>query len=239
MQMYQVIDSSGQAFGPASLELLRQWAAESRLTPEMVVVDLETARQGQAREMLAGLVVFVNTAPVDPPVTPAEPAQVPSYSYQGNDEPGHSPTLRNRAAAFLIDLLLGTSLYLALRFGLVYLLLPRAETGSWTMLGYVDYLFIPLTAAYFLLRDSIYPAQSIGKRISRIKVLSTNGKPLTPMQSALRNIAAAPMILLPIPILGYLALSVLILAAFGEILMVMTQGKRFGDTLANTKVVNE
>lgn len=237
--MYQVIDQTGQAFGPASLDLLRQWAAERRLTPDMIVVDQTTGMQGLAGDMLVGKGVFIDPIPPseDEPVMSMPPPQ--AYAVQGGTDPGGLPTLQNRAAAFFLDMILGTSFYLTLRFGLTFILLPSVDTTRFSLLLYVDYLFIPATGLYFLFRDAIYNDQSIGKRLSKIRIETTNGKKITPMHSALRNIAAAPMILLPIPYLGYLALALLILAGMVEAFMVLTQGKRFGDGLAMTKVVNE
>jgi uncharacterized RDD family membrane protein YckC len=237
--MYQIIDQSGQKFGPASLDILRQWANERRLTPDMIVIDEATGQQGLAGDMLVGMGVFIDPVPPssdDPVVTNTPPA---GYAVQGGNEPGGLPTLQNRAAAFFVDLVLGTSFYLTLRFGLTFLLLPKVDTTQMSILLYVDYLFIPATGLYFLFRDAIYTDQSVGKRLSRIKVATTNGKKITPMHSALRNISAAPMIFLPIPFVGYLALAMLVLGGLAEAFMVLTQGKRIGDGIAMTKVVNE
>jgi uncharacterized RDD family membrane protein YckC len=253
--MYQVIDQTGQAFGPVALETLRQWAAENRLTPEMTLVDHATGQQGNAGEMLATLGVFGAHAPgpIAPPAPTATPGaytrpveqpqpinvQPVSYAYQGSSESGAPPMLQTRAVAFFIDFLLGMALYSVSTF-LPALLLVRFDTSAWGIWNYIGYVWIPILMIYFLVRDCLFPAQSIGKRIARLKVVSTTGAQVGAVQSVTRNIAALPLFLLPIPYIGpYVALPILILLFIGECFMVMTQGRRFGDTLAHTVVVNE
>jgi uncharacterized RDD family membrane protein YckC len=92
---------------------------------------------------------------------------------------------------------------------------------------------------YFLVRDALLPGQSLGKRIAGLKVVSTKGQSPTVTHSILRNISAAPLVLLPMAVwLNYTAITLLAVLFIGECFMVMTQGKRFGDTLAFTSVVN-
>ena len=234
--MYQVIDHSGQTFGPAPIETLKAWAVERRLTPDMIVVDQATGKQGVAADMLLGMGVFL-----DPIPAPSEPAiQVPqiSYSYKGSTEPGKPPMLQTRGVAFLIDFILGMSFYAAMHNVLV-MLFDQFNTTSWSFINYTDYLIVPIVGIYFLARDFFFPGQSVGKRIAKLKVVSTNGRPLSVTQSALRNITAAPIVLLAIPYVAYVAMPVVLLCVIGDGFMVMLQGKRIGDTLAFTSVVNE
>ncbi|HVT10661.1 MAG TPA: RDD family protein [Fimbriimonadaceae bacterium] len=233
--MYQVVDRSGQTFGPAPVDVLRHWAFEHRLTPDLIVIDTATGQQGLAGDMLRGMGVFIDPLPPDP-----DPVVVPpvSYAFQGSTASGQPPVLQTRAVAFFIDFLIGVLVYQALH-GLFAMLFVRFQTAGWGILDYMDYLFIPASACYFLFRDVFFPGQSIGKRIAGLKVVCHNGKPLTPMRSLQRNLWATPIFFLAMPGLGYLALAAALLAFPIDSFLVLTQGKRFGDTLAGTIVVNE
>lgn len=232
--MYLVVDTSGQSFGPAPIETLRQWAIERRLTPDMTVIDQTTGSQGLAADMLLGMAVFLDPIPPEEPSTPIQPV---SYAFKGSDDPGQPPTLHSRASAFFIDFLFGMMVYGALHalFGMLFV---RFEYTAWSIFGYLDYLFIPMVAIYFVLRDAVFPSQSIGKRIARLKVVTSKGKPISAIHSILRNITAAPIALLPFAFLNYLAIVLLIVGFIAECFMVMTQGRRIGDHLAHTTVVN-
>src|SRR4051812_8787213 len=109
--MYQVIDSSGQTFGPAPVETLKQWAIERRLTPDMTVVDETTGQRGLASDMLVGLGVFIDPIPPSEPAQHTGPVQPISYAYKGSTESGEPPTLQTRFVAFFIDFLLGMMVY--------------------------------------------------------------------------------------------------------------------------------
>lgn len=253
--MYQIIDRAGQTFGPAPVDILKQWAIERRLTPDMTVVDQTTGKSGLASDMLLGTGVFLDPIPpgadpqpaqtpphVDPilqdPDPAVQPIQAVTYVHKGSTKPGQAPTLQARAVAFFIDLIFGLMVYVGLYAAIWNFLFVRFETITWgARLGF-DYFGIPLTMAFFLFRDAFFSNQSIGKRIANLKVVTTNGKALTPTHSIIRNIVAVPLLFLPIPGVTYVAMVLLILGALGECFMVLTIGKRFGDGLAFTTVVN-
>jgi uncharacterized RDD family membrane protein YckC len=237
--MYQVIDPSGETFGPAPVDVLRQWAVERRLTPEMTLVDEATGQRGLAGDMLLGKGIFLDPLPPDP-TRPQVTAVVHTagYAYRGSSEPGRAPFLQTRAVAFFIDSMFAMTLYFTLHYGLWALLLSRIDYTNWGIFSYVDYLFIPVVLLFFLLRDCLFPGQSIGKRIAGLKVVTTSGKPLTPKQSVLRNIVAVPMFFLPMPYIAFVALGLLIVGFCAECFAVMTLGRRYGDGLALTAVVN-
>lgn len=94
-----------------------------------------------------------------------------------------------------------------------------------------------LLVAYWLCRDLLRP--SLGKKALGLEVVGVNGERPTDQQLLLRNI---PFVISPavgmIPILGtFAAPAVGLLVFVGELVMVITQGQRFGDQLANTQVV--
>ncbi|HWA84498.1 MAG TPA: RDD family protein [Fimbriimonadaceae bacterium] len=232
--MYQVLDRSGQTFGPAPVDVLRQWAFEHRLTPDLIVIDTATGQQGLAGDMLRGMGVFIDPLPPDPDPAVVQPV---GYTYQGSTAPGQPPMLQTRAVAFFIDFLIGMLVYQTLH-GLFEMLFVRFQTSGWGILDYLDYLFIPASALYFLFRDAFFPGQSIGKRIAGLKVVTATGNPPAPLASVKRNLWATPILFLAMPGLGYLALALILLAFPIDSFLVLTQGKRFGDTLAGTTVVN-
>src|SRR5579862_8946453 len=45
------VETGGQRFGPANLELLREWAREGRLTPDSILIEESSQRRFAAREL--------------------------------------------------------------------------------------------------------------------------------------------------------------------------------------------
>ncbi|MBY0507991.1 MAG: RDD family protein [Bryobacteraceae bacterium] len=94
-----------------------------------------------------------------------------------------------------------------------------------------------LLAAYWLCRDLLRP--SLGKKALGLEVVGMNGERATDQQLLMRNL---PFIIAPllsmIPFLGIVASpAVGLLVNVGELIMVITQGHRFGDQIAGTQVV--
>lgn len=95
---------------------------------------------------------------------------------------------------------------------------------------------------YFLLRDGIGDGQGIGKRLLGLQVInySTKGR-ISYADSARRNlIFALPSLLIIIPVLGWVAYAIVIVAVWiVEIHLVLrdAEGRRFGDKWAGTVVV--
>jgi uncharacterized RDD family membrane protein YckC len=106
-------------------------------------------------------------------------------------------------------------------------------------------------AAYMLLRDGFefdfMDRRSLGKKVMKLRPVRLDGQPMDLMASAMRNwmfaLGGLAALLVYIPILGWLLLIPVGLAAFGlgviEIVLVVTdaQGRRLGDRLAATQVV--
>ncbi len=234
--MYQVIDSAGNSYGSISIETLRQWVAENRLTPDMTIVDEASGARGPAGQLLAGKGIFPDAAP--PMQARSAPAPV-SYSYKGSTEPGMPPMLQTRAVAFFIDFMLGLMVYEVVQVLINILFAGIRSYETWTFWSYFGYFTPALVTLFFLLRDAFLPnGQSIGKRIAGLRVQSA-GAPINAMHSILRNIVALPLFMLPIPYVGaWFALPVTVLLFLADAFMVMTSGKRLGDAIAHTQVVN-
>jgi uncharacterized RDD family membrane protein YckC len=251
--MYQVVDSSGQIFGPVPLETLRQWAAENRITPQTVLIDQSTGAQAPAWQMLSGLGVFPEAAPIPPaaapqpghaaprPEMPAAQVQPISYAYKGSTEPGMPPLLMTRFVAFLIDYLFALMVYSIFDNTFSILMQRIDDAGSWAFWGYLRYFYPAVMMAFLLVRDALFPGgQSVGKRIARIKVQSTLGQPVTIVHSVIRNFSAIPLCLVTIKYVGaWVGFPLTMLLILIEAFMVLTTGQRLGDKVAHTTVVNE
>jgi len=89
-------------------------------------------------------------------------------------------------------------------------------------------LFIAVGALYLLFRDALFiPGQSIGKFLFGLRVISlADGRPCSRLHSTQRNF------ILLVPGLNIVAVVLESLAIRRD-----PQGQRFGDTLANTQVV--
>ncbi len=92
--------------------------------------------------------------------------------------------------------------------------------------------------AYLLISDGLFDGRSLGKKIIRLRVISTEtGNPATFRDSMVRNITLGfSLLLYKIPLLGWIfALLITVL----EFLLMLgnEEGLRLGDDLANTKVV--
>lgn len=139
----------------------------------------------------------------------------------------------------------------------------KADLGKRILAAIIDCLiavvpmFIPVIgaiagAAYILTKDAIvyvigkneeWKNKSIGKKLMGLKVVELSGQDVDIMVSSKRNITIAiGSILAIIPILGWIA-AVMVAPIIGiiECILVLTdpKGRRIGDKIANTQVVND
>jgi uncharacterized RDD family membrane protein YckC len=108
-----------------------------------------------------------------------------------------------------------------------------------------------LAALYILLRDGFdfefMDHRSLGKRIMRLRPLCDDGSPVTFGVSAARNwplvVTSLAVVLVLIPILGWLLIplawvgGLILLLVEGFLTITDEQGRRWGDRLAGTRVV--
>lgn len=147
--------------------------------------------------------------------------------------------LGSRFLAMLIDFGLLLLVIFALRILLVLFQVPLALVDfsfSVSVMGGVSVLLIfVLQWGYFIFFEQIWNGQTPGKRVMKVRVLQSNGGPVTFVQSSTRNILrvvdALPMIVPFLYPLGYL---VGFLCAW-----LHPQGRRIGDLLAGTVVVRQ
>jgi uncharacterized RDD family membrane protein YckC len=93
---------------------------------------------------------------------------------------------------------------------------------------------------YLLISDGLFDGRSVGKKILKLKVISlSDGSAASFKDSTLRNITiAVALFLLNIPLIGWI-LSIIILLLESLLVLGNIEGMRLGDTLANTKVVED
>lgn len=100
-------------------------------------------------------------------------------------------------------------------------------------------------AAYYLLRDGLdlefMDRRSIGKKVMKLRPIRLDGQPVELVDSVKRNIplAIAPILAI-IPILGWIAaafIGPIIVLIEAILVLVDNEGRRIGDKIANTKVV--
>jgi uncharacterized RDD family membrane protein YckC len=119
------------------------------------------------------------------------------------------------------------------------------------ILGIVPYIGGLIGAAYMLLRDGLefefMDHRSIGKKLMKLRPVMLDGGTVDIETSIKRNwmfaLGGIVQILMFIPILGWIAAILIGLAALVigimEIVFVLKdeEGRRWGDTIANTKVI--
>jgi len=92
---------------------------------------------------------------------------------------------------------------------------------------------------YVLISDGLYGGQSLGKKLTGLRVVGPEGRPCDIKSSILRNSALGlGLFLFKAPLVGWLPL--MALAGFEFVTMVgSTEARRFGDELAGTSVIEE
>ena len=125
------------------------------------------------------------------------------------------------------------------------------DAGLGFVIGLVPVIGGLAAAAYWLVRDGLeldfMDRRSLGKRVMKLRPVRLDGAPMDLAASARRNwmfaLGGVVSLLLFIPVLGWLLMLPVALAALGlgllELVKVLTdeQGRRWGDRLAGTKVL--
>ena len=116
---------------------------------------------------------------------------------------------QTRSLAFLIDLIV----FITLFYGL------GATYHFWGIF---------LSMIYIVFRDGLFSGQSIGKKVMGIRVVHTDGRPISFVDSSFRNV------LFLIPYLFPLGLVIETVAVFRS-----PEQRRLGDRIAGTRVVRK
>ena len=110
------------------------------------------------------------------------------------------------------------------------------------VVGFIPVIGAIVGAAYMLLKDGLFEGQSVGKKVMKLQVITESGSKADFAVSAKRNfIFAIPVIIMIIPILGWIVAPILSLVILiVELMKVMNEpkGRRLGDIWAGTQVIN-
>ncbi|MFQ5622490.1 MAG: RDD family protein [Paracoccaceae bacterium] len=146
-----------------------------------------------------------------------------------------------RIGAQIIDILLAVTTVLALLLALGY-----SGIVPWTALVIIgSLLFFGIRVPYHALSELLWNGQTLGKRLTHLRVISADGRSLQPHAVAVRNLMKEMEVFVPAayivaaPVLSWqmqLALFVWI-AILVTVPLMNRKRQRFGDILANTYVV--
>ncbi len=134
--------------------------------------------------------------------------------------------LGSRCIALFIDTLIQFTIYVSLLVGASYLRVEWERLSNWALalvilIGFLLFVF------YFVLLETVTHGQSIGKRVMKLRVIRSDGRPLTLIDSVLRNL---------LRLIDFFPGSY----AIGVIVMFLSRdAKRLGDLAAQTIVVRE
>ncbi|MFK7736774.1 MAG: RDD family protein [Pirellulaceae bacterium] len=149
-----------------------------------------------------------------------------------------------RLPAFALDLLVRVAFFIAVAIflGIVGSFLPF---GGGTIATVVIFLlFFFLSWFYGIFFETRFNGRTLGKMVFKLRVISTDGRPINAPQAALRNMLrlADMCIMLPLQIFSVEAPAAFVIPtfSFGLIAMVLTRRfQRVGDVVAKTMVISE
>lgn len=146
-----------------------------------------------------------------------------------------------RLGAQVLDILITWTAAFLLLFGLLWLNV-LSWSALWTLVALVFFL---IRVPYYILTELIWNGRTLGKRILRLRVISLDGRRLTPHQIVARNLMKEAEVFLPIETL---LMSVATSTFFDWVILIWMLGvlavpflnkpaQRLGDMLAGTVVV--
>lgn len=153
-------------------------------------------------------------------------------------------SLGSRLGAQLLDLLLTWAFAIA-----VVLLIAWLELIPWHAFGtLLTLIAFFLRVPYYLLSELVWNGRTLGKRMTRLRVISADGRRLTPWQIAARNLMkevefftpATMLIAAGIMALGPIATTIAVVWGLAVYIVPLTNKRRqrLGDMIAGTVVVD-
>ena len=148
-----------------------------------------------------------------------------------------------RLGAQMLDIILTL---LGIGAFLLLLLVLDIVPGT-TLFTLFSLLFFLIRAPYYIIAEILWNGQTLGKRITRIRVIGADGRSLRPYQIAVRNMMKEVEVFYPgtmlLAVAGLGILEVLIVLLWITILLAVPlmnrKRQRLGDMIANTYVVHQ
>ena len=141
----------------------------------------------------------------------------------------------HRLPAYLIDILVRVFVAAVAFFGVLFVFglaaAPGVGIGLWLVLWFV------LEWLYGGLFETYWNGQTPGKRLTRLRVVSTNGQPINGFQAVLRNVLRAVDAMPIVPLFGALPVPTYQLGLLAT--MLNDRYQRLGDLACGTMVVIE
>lgn len=110
------------------------------------------------------------------------------------------------------------------------------------VVGFIPFIGPIIGGAYMLLKDGLFEGQSLGKKVMKLQVMTSEGNLADYMASVRRNaIFAIPILIMIIPIIGWIIAPILsLIIVIVELMKVINDphGLRIGDSWAGTQVIN-
>ena len=148
-----------------------------------------------------------------------------------------------RFGAQFLDIMLTFMLILG-----VMILLSVLEIASWTLLSAVGaLLFFFIRAPYYILTEILWNGQTLGKRITKLRVISGDGRTLRPYAITVRNLMKEMEIFVPgtalfmLPGLSFFEGIILVIWITVLLAVPLTNSRRqrLGDMIAGTYVIHQ
>lgn len=149
--------------------------------------------------------------------------------------------LGSRFAAQFLDILLTSFLI----FGIM-ILLAVLEIGSWEFLSALGaLLFFFMRAPYYILTEILWNGQTLGKRVTKLRVVSADGRTLRPYAVTVRNLMKEMEVFVPgtalFMIQGLSFFEAIMLLVWIAVLLAVPltnrRRQRLGDMIAGTYVI--
>lgn len=149
-----------------------------------------------------------------------------------------------RLPAFVLDLLVRVIFFIAVAIFLSFVGIWLPVGGGTIVTVVLFLLFFFLSWFYGIFFETRFNGRTLGKMAFKLRVISTDGRPINAPQAALRNMLrlADMCIMLPLQIVSVEAPAAFIIPtfSFGLIAMVLTSRfQRLGDVVAKTMVISE
>jgi uncharacterized RDD family membrane protein YckC len=222
-QYYVMTKGTNQPVGPMNEAEIRQWISQRFLTNEDKITRAGDANWISVNQSpFASLVKTGSYPSVNQHLAKPE---IYAQNFDAKPQPDSS-ILLIRWVALFIDAMIAIPL-------IILAVLPL-----------ISLIGTPLVVAYFISRDVLMGnGQSIGKRVMGLRVVKSDGTPVTWADSVRRNIvffAYLSLFVFTVPYLGWIvALFLMIpvkIAFIVETILVLTGGRRMGDLMGTTYV---